>query len=855
MTGKTASIKVNILGDSKNLQGELGGAEKKLASLGAKAEGIGKKMTIGVTAPLVAGGAAAIKWAGDLEDSTALAQQVFRQNAAEMMKWSESSGKSFGIAQKDAVEYANQFGLQLQNIGKMTESESANISKQLVELAADLGSAFGTSSTEAYEALRGALTGEYEMLKKYAIVINETALKQEYANLTGAESVGVLDAQQKQQAALSLIMQQTSKIQGDFSRNIDGTTNAMKVAQATGQELATNLGTALLPAFNTAMRGAQGVVDMFLSLPDPAQKAVAYFGLAAAATGPLLTAFGKLAQSKVVSTMFDIGKSAKYMHESIQGLAASKGVSYTKALGETAKSSAAGLVGALNPAILGVTAAVVAGTAVYEAWSSAKAEAAQRTSDLAAALGEEEDTLDATASSIKEALKDWDLTDKFNEAGFSAREFARELRENAGEMDRFRELFIHMGEGLTDIDWERLNDRAKETGVVIPESVRKIKDAVADGIITDHQARQFINAMTDADKASALASGSITADFRDMESAAKDAGVSFAEYKQRFDDASTLEQKQKILDELTAAIDRQSAATDKATDASTKHAKALDLETAGYDALMAAVASTLNPVFGVVEAYGSLQEAQAKVVEAQQKVDFMQAAGKKGTSEYAAAVADLTAANQAQIAAALQTESATQAMVEAVAKGEVNYDAATVAVGNWTREGKITTAQAEMLKKQIFFAAVAADQFSKKTIKGEIKADASQFWATAKGVDEKWFAPKKVQIGTGVFGNPLYEQRAGGGPVRGGQTYIVGEEGPELFTAPQSGTIIPTDQVFGGPGPWLLGSAPGPTQVVLNVAFNGPVSNMEDARRVAALLEQAVASGVPLPRTKQMVGA
>ena len=41
-------------------------------------------------------------------------------------------------------------------------------------------------------------------------------------------------------------------------------------------------------------------------------------------------------------------------------------------------------------------------------------------------------------------------------------------------------------------------------------------------------------------------------------------------------------------------------------------------------------------------------------------------------------------------------------------------------------------------------------------------------------------------------------QRAKGGPVMGGRTYLVGEKGPELFTAPKSGHIVPNNQLGGG---------------------------------------------------------
>lgn len=40
-------------------------------------------------------------------------------------------------------------------------------------------------------------------------------------------------------------------------------------------------------------------------------------------------------------------------------------------------------------------------------------------------------------------------------------------------------------------------------------------------------------------------------------------------------------------------------------------------------------------------------------------------------------------------------------------------------------------------------------------------------------------------------------KRAAGGPVSGGATYLVGEKGPELFTAPNSGVIIPNHAIAG----------------------------------------------------------
>ena len=59
--------------------------------------------------------------------------------------------------------------------------------------------------------------------------------------------------------------------------------------------------------------------------------------------------------------------------------------------------------------------------------------------------------------------------------------------------------------------------------------------------------------------------------------------------------------------------------------------------------------------------------------------------------------------------------------------------------------------------------------------------------------------------------DPTTRQRAAGGPVAAGQMYLVGERGPELFTAPSSGRIIPNNQLSGG--------SSGPSQPVVNNTF------------------------------------
>ena len=77
----------------------------------------------------------------------------------------------------------------------------------------------------------------------------------------------------------------------------------------------------------------------------------------------------------------------------------------------------------------------------------------------------------------------------------------------------------------------------------------------------------------------------------------------------------------------------------------------------------------------------------------------------------------------------------------------------------------------------------------------------------------------------GVFGGG----RAAGGPVSAGTTYLVGENGPELFTSSTSGRIIPNSKMGGGS--------------TINITVNGALDSEGTARTIIDLLNRSQARG------------
>ncbi len=79
---------------------------------------------------------------------------------------------------------------------------------------------------------------------------------------------------------------------------------------------------------------------------------------------------------------------------------------------------------------------------------------------------------------------------------------------------------------------------------------------------------------------------------------------------------------------------------------------------------------------------------------------------------------------------------------------------------------------------------------------------------------------------------PIAGARAAGGPVMGGETYLVGERGPELFTPAGNGAITP-NAALGASRP----------QLVVNITTPDAQSFLRSKSQVAAMLARAVNQG------------
>ncbi|PRD40867.1 phage tail tape measure protein [Phyllobacterium phragmitis] len=155
--------------------------------------------------------------------------------------------------------------------------------------------------------------------------------------------------------------------------------------------------------------------------------------------------------------------------------------------------------------------------------------------------------------------------------------------------------------------------------------------------------------------------------------------------------------------------------------------------------------------------------------------------------------------------------------------------------GEWRLWGEaIGGAAAEGIKTVIEAIRQVIGYFGQAYEKAKSVADAIRNWGSGySGGAASASTPAGSVVGPG--GAVISGARAAGGPVVGGRTYLVGEEGPEIFTASRSGTIIPNHQLSGGASP---GGGRSVSIGAVHVHAAPGMSEEGLARKVLAMIER-----------------
>lgn len=252
-------------GAMSRFTGELGGAAGALKAGFAGAAAVAGSQIIGFAAD-------AVEAASSVNEALNATKVVFGEAADGVIKFAEGSAQAVGISKRAALEASSTFGNLLQSLGATPQS-AAEASTSLIRLAADVASLYkipGGAEAVSQKFMSG-LVGETEPLRALGIVINEQTVKQKALELGIGGTNRELTEGEKLQARYALIVDGSSRAQGDFAKTSDTLANAQLRAAATMENARATLGDKLIPVVTYGTLVFIGLTEKLTSLGEAAE--------------------------------------------------------------------------------------------------------------------------------------------------------------------------------------------------------------------------------------------------------------------------------------------------------------------------------------------------------------------------------------------------------------------------------------------------------------------------------------------------------------------------------------------------------------------------------------------------------
>ncbi len=190
--------------------------------------------------------------ASNLQEVQNVVDTTFGDSASVIDEWSKKASTSFGMSELSAKKYNGTMGAMLKSM-KLSDDEIIKMSTDMVGLAGDFASFYNLDSEEAFNKIRAGISGETEPLKQLGINMSVANLEA-YAMSQGIDKA-YNSMTQAEQATLryNYLMSVTADAQGDFAKTSDSFANQQRIAQLQLENLATSIGSFLLPSINEAM--------------------------------------------------------------------------------------------------------------------------------------------------------------------------------------------------------------------------------------------------------------------------------------------------------------------------------------------------------------------------------------------------------------------------------------------------------------------------------------------------------------------------------------------------------------------------------------------------------------------------
>lgn len=247
--GRPAILKVDIVGDNRNLGRSVDDSNRKLGGLGSGAKKAGLVAAAGLAVAgtaAIAMGKAVVGAASDLQQSTGAVEQVFGKFAGDIKRNAAAAADAVGLSASAYQEMASILGSQLNNMGR-SQRESAKETDRLIGLGSDLAATYGGSVADAVAAVSSLMKGETDPIERYGVSIKQSDISARLAADGLDELTGKAAKQAQATAVLKLLTEQTTAAHGQFAAQTGTLAEQQQILSAKFENVKAKIGGALLP--------------------------------------------------------------------------------------------------------------------------------------------------------------------------------------------------------------------------------------------------------------------------------------------------------------------------------------------------------------------------------------------------------------------------------------------------------------------------------------------------------------------------------------------------------------------------------------------------------------------------------
>jgi hypothetical protein len=230
----------------------LGGAFGKVGGT-VKAAGLlmgGAALAAG--AAFIAFGVHSISSAVGQERAWARVKSVFGKSSADVVKWSETNSRAFGVTDDTLELSVSKYVAWAQHAG-MSSKEATTAAEAMAKRASEISLATGKSYDEVFAALEKGTQGAVKGVKEFGVSLDKGSIAQ-YAYSHGIADTGSkLTAAQSALARQGMILQQTTSYTKDAAAMTGGFADSQRKMGVLIDEVQDNIGAAFLKVATAVM--------------------------------------------------------------------------------------------------------------------------------------------------------------------------------------------------------------------------------------------------------------------------------------------------------------------------------------------------------------------------------------------------------------------------------------------------------------------------------------------------------------------------------------------------------------------------------------------------------------------------